>query len=102
MLENFAPSAVVGLTALPDSLNVVLPGTGVEGGPSTALVTNLGPGTAFVVLGADASVVASVETGVAVLPDESVPLAIGPTNTHLAAITEQSSTPAVLNIAVGT
>jgi hypothetical protein len=98
-INSFTSSSVTGMTALPTTLNVALPGA--PGGPSTALITNLGPGDAFVVLGNSDQVVATVDTGVAVLVDESLPLAIGPTNTHLAAITSEESTPAVLNIALG-
>jgi hypothetical protein len=97
-INSFTPSAVTGMTALPTTLNVALPGA--PGGPSTALVTNLGPGTAFVVLGTDDTVQATTSTGIAVLSGQSIPLAIG-ANTHLAGITEQQSTPAVLNIALG-
>lgn len=97
-LAGFSPSGIASLTAIATSQNVALPGT--PSGPPTAVVTNLGPSPAFVALGTTNAVVATLSTGVAILPGTSLALTLG-ANTYLAAITSQSS-PAILNIAVGT
>jgi hypothetical protein len=68
------------------------------GSPTTARVTNLGLNAAFVVLGTSAAVVATVATGVTILPGGEFNLALG-ANTHMAAITQDGGT--ALNIDLG-
>jgi hypothetical protein len=65
----------------------------------TALVTNLGPDPAFVVLG-PSSVTAVVGKGKCVLAGASAAIDLGP-NTHLAAVTSYNAFEARLNIALG-
>ena len=93
-LTNFTPAAYGALGATKDaSVAQAVPG----GGGATLLITNLGPSPAVVLLGASA-VVVTLATGVAVLPNQSIALAVG-ANTHIAAIGAGGT--AVLNLAQG-
>ena len=80
-LNNFAPTACGMMGAAPgSSQRAAVPG----GGGATLLVTNLGPSAVYVVLGSN-TVVATPATGIAVLANASIALAVG-TNTYIAAI----------------
>lgn len=94
-LPDITPTGAVGLEATTTSSNVVIPTTGT---PTQVVVTNFGPSSAFVVLGA-AGVAAAVATGFAILPNDKVVLHLG-TNTNLAAITTHDT--AALHINAGT
>jgi hypothetical protein len=94
-LPAIAPTGQVDLAVSTTSASVAIPTTGT---PTQVIVTNMGPLTAFVLLG-NSSVTASVATGIAILPYTSVVLTIG-ANTNLAAITQGNTT--VLSITAGT
>lgn len=96
-LPNFTPSAYATVSATPVSAAFPLPGAG-----ATVLVSNIGPAPAFVLLGPVGALVVTPQTGLAVLPNSSVSLAVG-SNTQLAAISAAGGNQAaVLNLAVGT
>jgi hypothetical protein len=85
------PEPVSGAPAT--SARQCLPG----GGGPTLLVTNLGPSAAVVLLG-DSNVTVSLQTGVAILANSSLALAVNGA-THLAALGVQDRS--VLNLAQG-
>lgn len=89
----FTPTGKARMSAGATSSNVQLPQTG---SPGIMRVTNLGPNPAFVVLGSDNTVVATVATGVTILPNSSEYLIA---STWLAAITTGGN--AALNIDMG-
>lgn len=93
-LAGFDPTGGIQLTASNVSSRVIVPATGT---PTLVMVTNRGSSTAFVALG-DNTIVATVATGVMVLPNDHVLLKLG-TSTNLAAIT--ASDRAVLQINAG-
>jgi len=93
-IASFAPAASAFLGVATSSASVALPGSG----QTTAVIANIGEKTAFVLLG-NASVSASYQTAMAILPNSSVALAIG-SNTYLAAVTLAGATG--LNITTGT
>ena len=78
---GFTPTAHARLAASTTSSNVAVAGT-----PGLALVSNLGPSPLFVVLGTSSAVVATVATGVTILPNQQLFLGVG-SNTYIAAIT---------------
>lgn len=94
-LPAIAPTGQADLPVSTTSANVAIPMTGT---PTQIIVANLGPLTAFVLLG-NSSVAATVDTGTPVLPYTTIVLTIG-ANTNLAAITQGNST--VLRITAGT
>lgn len=94
-LPAIAPTGQAQIAVTTTSANVAWPTTGT---PTQIVVTNLGPLTAFVQLG-NASVTASVTTGMPVLPYTSIVLTVG-ANTNIAAITQGNST--VIVITAGT
>lgn len=91
----FTPTGRAQLGATPVSANVALSTTG---SPNQVRITNLGQNVAFIVLGSSNAVVATVATGVTVLPGTSFTLALG-SNTYLAAITLDGGT--ALNMDLG-
>lgn len=95
-LAAFTPTGQAALVANGTSSNVAVPLTGT---PTQVLLTNLGLIPVFVVLGTSNAVVATVATGMPILPGTSLPLALG-TNTYLAAIT--TGDPVSLRISAGT
>lgn len=94
-LASLALTAATKIAVTTTSARTVIPTTG---SPTTALLTNLGPAPVFVLLG-DSTVVATANTGVAVMPGDKLALTIG-TATNIAAITLNGV--AGLNLAVGT
>lgn len=90
-VSSFAPTGAASIVANGSSQNVELPAAGT---PTIAIVTNVGNGIAYLLLGTSSAVVATPSTGLALLPGLSINLTIG-TNTYLAAI---GST---INISVG-
>jgi hypothetical protein len=95
-LPAIAPTGQADLPVNTTSANVQIPATGT---PTQVLVTNLGPLTAFVVLGTSNAVAATTDTGTPVLPYASLPLTLG-SNTWLAGITQGNTT--VLRLTAGT
>ena len=94
-LANFSPSAYASVGApWGTSVAVALPG----GGGPTLLVTNMGSSPVVVLLGGS-NVVVTAATGVMILPNTSLPLAVA-SNTYIAAMGTQAA--AVLNLAQGT
>jgi hypothetical protein len=94
-IASFAPSGAVNLPVSTTSSNVELPS---DGSPTAALVTNMGEHVAFVELGGDDTVSASVDSSVAIMPGRSAALTLG-TNTWLAGVALAGVSR--LNIAVG-
>jgi hypothetical protein len=93
-LSSFTPSAYGSMSAPPGtSASQAIPG----GDGTVLLVTNIGPAPAVVLLGGS-SVAVTFSTGVAVLPNQSLALAVG-SNTYIAAMGIGSS--ALLNLAQG-
>ena len=92
---SFAPSAY-GTMAAPSGASVAqaIPG----GAGPTLLVTNMGPSPAVVLLGGS-TVVVTPATGVMILPNQSLALAVA-SNTYIAAMGTQAA--AILNLAQGT
>ena len=97
-LAAINPTGQAALTAGTVSSNVAIPETGT---PTQVLVQNLGNRAAFVLLGTSSAVAATVADGTPILPapDGGVVLTLG-TNTYIAAITSNGSTP--LRITAGT
>jgi hypothetical protein len=104
-IESFNPSGYAAMSAPPPtpepvtgaaatSARQALPG----GGGPTLVITNLGPSAAVVLLGNE-NVTVTLQTGMAVLANDWVALAVD-SNTHLAAIGAQDR--AALNLAQGT
>ncbi len=80
-ISNFSPTGYAWGSAIAGAQNrIAIPATA----GATLLVTNLGPSAAVVLLGSS-SVAATVATGVAVLPNHSLALAIGAA-THVSII----------------
>lgn len=91
-IPSFAPTAFAFIgNSGATSNRVLLPTTGT---PTIALVSNPGPHTTYVLLGASNAVVASQTAGVALFSGQSIALTIG-TNTYIACHGGS------LNIAVG-
>ncbi|MEL6237004.1 MAG: hypothetical protein AAFO57_00045 [Pseudomonadota bacterium] len=95
-LPAIAPTGQADLPVSTTSANVQIPAAGT---PTQVLVSNLGPLTAYVVLGTSNTVAATVDTGTPILPYNSLPITLG-TNTWLAGITQGNST--VLRLTAGT
>ena len=95
---NFTPTAYGQLIA-PGTVSspaTALPG----GGGPTLIVTNIGTHPAIVLLGGS-TVQATITTGIAVAPNQSLPLAVG-SNGYIAAIGTGYSCHTILNLAQGT
>lgn len=95
-LPAIAPTGQADLPVSTTSSNVAIP---LAGTPTQVLVSNLGPLSAFVVLGVGNTTAATVDTGTPILPYSSVPLTLG-SNTYMAGVTQGNST--VLRITAGT
>lgn len=84
---GFTPTGEVGLSATPTSSRATIP-TG--GTPTIVVVANPGSYPAYVLLG-NSSVVATVATGMPIMPHDKEVLTIG-SNTHIAGITASNGT----------
>jgi len=97
-LAGFAPSGYNSVTATTSQQVAALPG----GGGATLLITNMGDGTAVVLLQAGAtppSPAINNSTGLAILPRAAVPLTVG-ANDHIVFIGMGAN--AQLNLVQGT
>jgi len=95
-LPAIAPTGQADLPVSTTSSNVQIPAPGT---PTQVLVSNLGPLTAFVLLGSSNAVTVTTDTGTPILPYTQVALTLG-ANTWLAAITQGNTT--VLRLTAGT
>lgn len=95
-LPAIAPTGQADLPINTVSANVQIPSAGT---PTQVMVSNLGPLTAYVLLGTSNTVTVTTDTGTPILPYTSLPLTLG-ANTWLAGITQGNST--VLRLTAGT
>ena len=99
-LEAFLVDGVTGASAGAGSTAVALPGSTL-GTDAVVRVVNMGNMAVFCKLGNSSAVTATMQTGVCVMPGQTLVMALTAGNTYIAIITGVVGTSSSVNIATG-